>query len=1022
MKKLFQIFLFLAIAQSSIAQSDSVRFEIVISDPAAINGTSPSGLPIFANPTFNSILSSYYVTEFRQAYAGARMRHLRSVYLVKCNSIALATDLKAANATIFPSWQRKAQKELGFTPNDWNKAISDGSNYLDYIKAREAWNITKGDPSVVIGVNDNWLFTSHPDFYNTGGGSKFNYVGYNPIPLTGPWDYSPDAPSYHHGTTVSSLVAGGTDNNIGLPAIGFNCQLSFTSMGASEYELLNESKKGIRMINCSWYYLASTPTLNLRDHFNDQEFFNDIYENGTLLFFCAANGDKINPNDYAFPASYDHVFSTTSIGWQNDKSVTNINVKGMHELTLGNTSSTYQHNSRVDLCAPTYLGAARWDPRVPTVEYYNSASGTSSSSPLVAGTAGLIQAALKAKLGTSVNYSPYQLEWILKNSANTDFLSYPENAAYAGRLGAGRLDAEMAVKKVVGIGTSALSPNDPTTQTMYIKGIDINTICAPGYASNGVKPKLKPIIVNGTPPYTYVWEEVQWLNNAILDDENIAEPTVVGIKAGSSTNVIYYRLTVYDSSPTAQKVAMKTFKIQMKTSGFDLAVRDSYMDMMDEPNTQTDFDQRDWDIWTSPDLWNRQSADAGTEHQNPEYFVSAPNHIYTRVRNVGCAANSNDHILRLYWTKASTGENWDADWKYATVCGIGALQPGGKEITASGAIAIPVIQPGDVSIIHKEWNPIQPQLYCGAPSSFDVCLLARVVQLGGILGEYNMVIPEKFTWDVGYKGVKENINNNNNIATRNFVLTNLQPDNIKTYKRQLTVANGNSTATTYNFEFASERSIFRHFAGDFSSLGSVTLYLGDLYDAWVAAGSLGTVASQNANLRSVTFDGANTLHLDSIPFAANQKYVIEVEFALDTPAIVPEVSEHLFHARQFDVATPTDVYGAVNYKVVVSPAANQSNWRKTNPSPALTEVQDAHFALSPNPTSGIFRIVYTGQKANKTEMIVTDMAGKKILTRSIHFSPNVAQEINLSGTATGVYLVHITDSFGKTEVYKVIKE
>ncbi|MDI9320822.1 MAG: T9SS type A sorting domain-containing protein [Phycisphaerales bacterium] len=730
------------------------------------------------------------------------------------------------------------------------------------------------------------------------------------------------------------------------------------------------------------------------------------------MCFAAGNGQgqeckPLNPNYYVYPASYDHVFSTTSIGWKNPKGGSTINnIIGMHELDLGDPNSTYNHNSRIDICAPTFLGAFRYVPSDPTYLYYTFASGTSSSSPIVAGTAGLIQSAVKKFKGASVNFSPYQLEWILKKSALTDLFSYPENAPYLGKLGAGRLDAYGA--SILG---ASHNVNDPLTQTMYIKGIEINTICAPGFSSNGAKPKLTPIIVNGTPPYQYVWEQVPGLNYATLDNENIAEPTVIGITAPYT---LYYRLTVYDNSPTAQKVAMKTFKVQLKTSGYDLAMRDSYVDMLNEPNDQRIFDPREWDTWTSPDVWNRQAADGGLEHQNPEYFVSDPNHMYTRVRNVGCASSPADSKLRLYWTKASTGENWDADWKYTDVCGIGSLQPGGREITTGTGISLPVLQPGDATIIHQNWYPNKPELYCGTPSTFEVCFLARIEEASG------MTIPEKFTYTTGYAGVGENIRNNNNIVTRNTILTNLRPDNLKTAKRQLIVSNGNATATTYNFEFASERSIFRHFAGDFSSLGSVTLHLGSLYDAWVASGSHGTVASQNSQNRTVTFDGANTLRLDSIPFTANQRYTIDVEFAIDSPVVVNEVSNHIFHARQFNVTNPDVVYGAVNYQVTVSPST-QNNYRKTLIDSTSTGVIES-FKVSPNPTSGIVHITYTGDTENNTELVVTDMVGKKIISESIIFSRGSAKDINLSQFASGIYLINIINREGKTEVYKVTKE
>jgi hypothetical protein len=194
-----------------------------------------------------------------------------------------------------------------------------------------------------------------------------------------------------------------------------------------------------------------------------------------------------------------------------------------------------------------------------------------------------------------------------------------------------------------------------------------------------------------------------------------------------------------------------------------------------------------------------------------------------------------------------------------------------------------------------------------------------------------------------------------------------------------------------------------------------------LYDLWVSAGSRGTVASQNAQARTVTFDGANTLRLDSLPLAANERFDIEVEFTLDSPVVVNEVSNHVFHARQFEVSNPNEVYGAINYQVTVSPAT-QNNLRKALSDSISTGSTIQSFKVAPNPTSGIVRISFNGEKDNATELLVTDMVGKKIMTEKFTFSPGSSKEINLSRFATGTYLINISNANGTTEVYKVVKE
>lgn len=150
--------------------------------------------------------------------------------------------------------------------------------------------------------------------------------------------------------------------------------------------------------------------------------------------------------------------------------------------------------------------------------------------------------------------------------------------------------------------------------------------------------------------------------------------------------------------------------------------------MYKEPNTQFTLDNRDWDIFQSPDVWNRKTQDNDTIHQNPEYFVHNPNYVYARVRNVGCTVNPTGKALHLYWTKASTGEKWSEDWTTANITGsAGTPVAAGREITTT-AISIPVIQPGGEWITSMAWYPIDPVAYDSTINSVDVCFLARITE------------------------------------------------------------------------------------------------------------------------------------------------------------------------------------------------------------------------------------------------------------------------------------------------------
>jgi len=120
-----------------------------------------------------------------------------------------------------------------------------------------------------------------------------------------------------------------------------------------------------------------------------------------------------------------------------------------HEQANGNT---HQHNSSVDLTAPGYNV-----PITAAPGWYLFGSGTSYASPIVAGTASLIQSVYPG-------ITPVQIKYILQTtSTNID----AQNPNYIGMLGAGRLNAGYAVKTALALYIDSQNsgtftdPNDP---------------------------------------------------------------------------------------------------------------------------------------------------------------------------------------------------------------------------------------------------------------------------------------------------------------------------------------------------------------------------------------------------------------------------------------------------------------------------------------------------------------------------------------------------------------------------------
>ncbi len=416
------------------------------------------------------------------------------------------------------------------------------------------------------------------------------------------------------------------------------------------------------MINGSWLLPGLNSASPIPEYANLQTLYDEIYENGVTACFGAGNGRplvEVNATNFIFPASFDYNISVSTVGFRNTTGTNEL--ANIHEfVTAGDSSYTHQHNTRVDICAPGVGVPVLEFHRSDTVHAIGHAEGTSFASPMVAGTAALLYSKMPC-------LSPYQMEFVLKNSAYNIY-TQPYNGnlynmRYLGRLGAGRVDAGAALNLL-----ETFECNDPATQTMVIEGVTLTNNCSPGLYHTADTPRFKiGNILNGRPPYRYLWTPLS-ANDVTIDDSTSSSPKISNGGPGSSP-IVYYRLAVYDNSEI-QKVASIRFMATLHTDSVsDLAMRDSYFDMLDEKNTQFDVNHNHFDIWHSPDLWNRDTADGGTEPQDPEVlYDTAPklNTIYIRVKNVGCAQSAGEALLRLYWTYSSTGEKWKADWDGTT--------------------------------------------------------------------------------------------------------------------------------------------------------------------------------------------------------------------------------------------------------------------------------------------------------------------------------------------------------------------
>lgn len=323
-----------------------------------------------------------------------------------------------------------------YTPND---PYIGQQWYLGKIRCFEAWDIMRGDTTKIakVGIVDSGVNWEHPDlepnlwingpedinhngrfdnyaaYYGgdldyidqDGNGFEDDVIGYDLAMV----DPDPREGYIVHGTGVAGVASAATDNAAGIAGVAFSGGVMCIKTAEDQGGFLVAAYEGIiyaadndaDVINCSW---------GSHDYsYAEQEIIDAAYESGSLV--VAAAGASGLPQPF-YPAAYEHVMAVTPTD-QDD-----------HKAYFAD------YGDWIDLCAPGVNIYTTWGENS-----YTYLTGTSFSSPVVAGVALLVKA-------QNPHFTPDSLEYRLKVAAvNIDSL----NPGYQGLLGAGRVDAYLAL-------------------------------------------------------------------------------------------------------------------------------------------------------------------------------------------------------------------------------------------------------------------------------------------------------------------------------------------------------------------------------------------------------------------------------------------------------------------------------------------------------------------------------------------------------------------------------------------------
>ena len=395
------------------------------------------------------MFSKYDISEFKKTYKNANKENLKKTFFVVVNDKNLLENLliKTSNFFDFGELIKEEDKKI-FEPNDYgltstiteNKGLKVNLDYLDFVGAPQAWYYTTGSKDMIIGLSDGEVEITDKDF-----SGKTNVV-------------RKSTKSKGHGSGVASIAAGQGDNSYGVTGICYNCSIYATDYNdyKSLSQLLELSKKGVRVINCSW---ATT-----KNYQTAQDAINEMFDNGTIVVSAAGNLDwgKSKGEVFFYPSSYKKVISVSSVMHRYNKIEDNtlisakgnpyaLNIRNYVGRSIGfkDNDITKKHhiwpisittlNTEVDILAPS-VDLFRYSQYALNGKEMYTMEATSSTAPFVSGTIGLM-------LSLNPCLPIDEVETILKfTSTNIDDIE--ANKPYEGNYGAGSLHTGRAVKMV----------------------------------------------------------------------------------------------------------------------------------------------------------------------------------------------------------------------------------------------------------------------------------------------------------------------------------------------------------------------------------------------------------------------------------------------------------------------------------------------------------------------------------------------------------------------------------------------